>query len=554
MGDSSDLYKTCERKWGCSYEWMLARYVRADVWTRGSRYSDRSITYLMHPDRKPFGRVEFDAQKKLAPRCPMFTYTGLAMRAGTPREASNTGVDFVEIVQILKAEALELLSLQENHFRDFKAKEIKPAKLTRSVSSFANSSGGELYVGIRERANESEKEREWDGFVDQEAANAIIQTLEAMSPLGSHYNAEFLRCDGLPGLVLKLLIQKTREIILSSEGVAYVRKSAQNLPVEAHDALERLRLDKGINSFEDQTVPIAPTEISNSITIIEFMLSEIPTADPDKWLRSQLLIANDKPTVAGTLLFSDQPQAALPKRSAVKIFQYRSREEGVDRETLAFTPITIEGPLYDVIKEAVAETKRIVESIKRLGERGLEAISYPDVTLHEVITNAVLHRDYSIPVDSQIRIYDDRVEIESPGKLPGHVTVRNILDSQFARNPKIVRLINKFPDPPNQDVGEGLNSAFDAMRKIRLKDPQISELENSVLVQIWHERLSSPAQIVMEYLETHGTITNAIGREITGIRRDVQMKDIFVALRKSGQLEQVPGTRGRASVWRKSTR
>jgi ATP-dependent DNA helicase RecG len=173
--------------------------------------------------------------------------------------------------------------------------------------------------------------------------------------------------------------------------------------------------------------------------------------------------------------------------------------------------------------------------------------------LHEVITNAVLHRDYSIPVDSQIRIYDDRVEIESPGKLPGHVTVGNILDSQFARNPKIVRLINKFPDPPNQDVGEGLNSAFDAMRKIRLKDPQISELENSVLVQIWHERLSSPAQIVMEYLETHGTITNAIGREITGIRRDVQMKDIFVALRKSGQLEQVPGTRGRASVWRKST-
>jgi ATP-dependent DNA helicase RecG len=457
----------------------------------------------------------------------------------------------VEIVQVSIAEALEVLKLAENHFRDLKAKEIKPAKLTESVSAFANSSGGELYVGIGERVTESGKVRDWNGFADQEGANATIQTLEAMSPLGNHYRAEFLYCDDFLGLVLKLTIQKTREILTASDGVAYVRKSSQKLPVEGEEALQRLRLDKGINSFEDETIAIPLEEVSNSITIIEFMLSEIPSADPEKWLRSQLLVVNEKPTVAGTLLFSDQPQAALPKRSAVKIFQYRTREEGVDRDTLAFTPITIEGPLYDLIKEAVAETKRIVESIKKVGEIGLEEISYPDVTLHEVITNAVLHRDYSIPVDAQIRIYDDRVEVESPGKLPGHVTVDNILDSQFARNPKIVRLINKFPDPPNQDVGEGLNSAFDAMRKIRLKEPKISELENSVLVEIWHERLSSPAQIVMEYLAMHDNITNAIGREITGIRRDVQMKDVFVALRRSGQLEQVPETRGRASMWRK---
>lgn len=198
------------------------------------------------------------------------------------------------------------------------------------------------------------------------------------------------------------------------------------------------------------------------------------------------------------------------------------------------------------------QTKEIVEGIKRVSETGLENISYPDETLHEIITNAVLHRDYSHPTDCQIRIYDDRVEVESPGRLPGHIQVRNILDEQLARNPKLVRLINKFPNPPNKDVGEGLNTAFEAMRKIRLQDPEVQERENSVVVHIRHTRLSTPSQIVMEYLENNDKITNEIGRTITGIRRDVQMKDTFVALRKRGLIEQVPGTRGRASAWQKT--
>ncbi len=372
-----------------------------------------------------------------------------------------------------------------------------------------------------------------------------------MAPLGNHYQADFLRCDGCPGQILKITVQKTRQIVSASNSIVYVRKGAQKLPISEEGALHRLRLDKGIASFEDETVAIPIDSVANSVTIIEFMISEIPTGEPEAWLRSQFLIENGKPTVAGVLLFSDSPQAALPKRSAVKIFQYRTREEGLDRDTLAFTPITIEGPIYDLVYEAVLETKRIVESIKKIGEQGLENVSYPDETLHEIITNAILHRDYSIPSDVQIRIYDDRIEVESPGRLPGHVTVNNILETQFARNPKIVRLINKFPNPPNQDVGEGLDTAFEAMRKIRLREPTIEERDNSVVVEIRHERLSSPAQIVMEYLENNEKITNAVGREITGLRRDVQMKDVFVALRKSGQIEQVPGKRGRATAWMK---
>ena len=60
-------------------------------------------------------------------------------------------------------------------------------------------------------------------------------------------------------------------------------------------------------------------------------------------------------------------------------------------------------------------------------------------------------------------------------RLPGHVTVENITKTQFARNPKIVRLINKFSNPPNKDVGEEVNTAIEAMGKLRLKTPVIEE-------------------------------------------------------------------------------
>ena len=106
------------------------------------------------------------------------------------------------------------------------------------------------------------------------------------------------------------------------------------------------------------------------------------------------------------------------------------------------------------------------------------------------------------------------MEVESPGLLPGHVTTRNILDEQFARNGALVRLINKFPEPPNKDVGEGLNTAFKAMQRLRLKPPIIEETEASVLVRIEHAPLASPEESVMDYLQNHDVITNRIAREI----------------------------------------
>ena len=250
-------------------------------------------------------------------------------------------------------------------------------------------------------------------------------------------------------------------------------------------------------------------------------------------------------------MFADQPQAALPKRSAVKIFRYKTKADEGERATLAFDPVTVEGCLYDLIAEFVSRTKQLIEGIKRLGVHGMESVSYPHETLHEILTNAVLHRDYSITADIQIRIYDNRIEVESPGKLPGHVTIENILQTQSARNPKIVRMINKFPNPPNKDVGEGLNTAFEAMKRLKLKEPEIEETPSSVVVFIGHAPLGSPEDTVLTYLKTHDEITNRIGRDLTGIRSENSMKDVFLRLKKRRLIEPVPEKKGSASAWRK---
>jgi ATP-dependent DNA helicase RecG len=458
----------------------------------------------------------------------------------------------IQVEKINFEQLNDILSLEESHFLDLKSIDIKPAKLTRSISAFANASGGEVYIGIDETEIDGKNQRTWRGFADQEDANAHLQVFQELFPLGQYYRYTFLSCDGCIGLVLQVDINKNREIVKAlDKPIPYLRVGAQNLPQDTEEKLARLRLDKGIDSFEVSTVKAHMEVITNSLPILNFMLRVIPSAEPEQWLKKQQLIINEKPTVAGVLLFSEEPQALLPKRCGVKVYRYKTADEEGRRENLAFDPITIEGCLYDQIIEAVKKTKNIVEEIPKLESGKLQHIEYPDEVLHEIITNAVLHRDYSILKDVQIRIFDNRVEVESPGRLPGHITIDNILKEQFARNGVIVRLINRFPEAPNKDVGEGLNTAFEAMTRLRLKVPVILEEENSVIVFIRHEPLASIESAIMEYLNDHENITNKLARTIASVESESTIKAAFNRLREQGLIELVPGTKTITSAWRK---
>jgi ATP-dependent DNA helicase RecG len=460
----------------------------------------------------------------------------------------------IEIQEVTDGQLKQVLSSVEGHFLDIKGKDIQPAKLTKSISAFANADGGELYIGIAESGvNLFDLPHRWDGFATPEAANGHLQAFSEASPLGGDFVYEFLQHRAQTGYVLHVTMRKTKGIVRATDGRPYIRTGAQNLPVDTLEKLARLERNKGITSFESEPVSVDIRTVCESDTVMRFMQEVVPTSEPEPWLRKQELIRDYKPTVAGVMLFSDLPQAALPKRTGIKVYRYKSSEAEGEREALVDVPVSVEGCAYDIIKEAVELTVQTIGGIQVLGAAGLEPVVYPKETLHEVITNAVLHRDYSIADDVHVRIFDNRVEVESPGRLPAHITTENILSERFARNGNLVRVINKFPDPPNKDVGEGLNTAVEAMRRLRLKDPIFRETDNAVVVEIRHERLASAEDLVMGYLATNAEITNRVARRLTGIRSENSMKNVFYRLRERNLIEQVPGRFGFASAWRKKS-
>ncbi|WP_242138398.1 ATP-binding protein [Sphingomonas sp. TREG-RG-20F-R18-01] len=447
---------------------------------------------------------------------------------------------------ITKKEADEILARQESHFFDFKSKRIQPAKLSKALSALGNAEGGEVYVGIEDPQVTSGR---WDGFPNQEDANSTIAVLQNLFPEGETFSYRFLKCEAYPGLVLACEIFKNQYIWKDTQGDIYLRKGAQSLKQETFEKQERLRLNKGISSYEDSKVDISATELAASYPFSSFLESIIPKADPEVWLRKQKVIRDDQATVAGAMLFLEEPQVVLPK-AAIKISRYKTSDEPT-RATLEGQPATIEGCAVALIKDAVDKIVETVERIPVMKDTGLKAVVYPRNAIHEIITNAVIHRDYSINDDVHVRIFDNRIEIYSPGPLPAHITVDNILDERFARNQKIVRLANKFPDAPNKDVGEGLNTAFEAMRELQLKDPVVIQINNGVLVTLKHEKLAEPEQAIISYLQDHDEINNARARAITFIGSENKVKNVFRKMMAADIIERIPNRSQAKTGYRK---
>lgn len=441
----------------------------------------------------------------------------------------------------------EVLAREESHFFDFKRAEIAPQKLEALVVAFANADGGEAYIGIDDDTTLAIASR-FFGFAKPEDANQhIAQVTTGLQPSIDGLSLDFVQFPSAGDfLVLRISVPKSPCVHYTSAGECFVRRGAQSIRIKGKQ-VESLIFTKGQRSFEDTVSGLRVKELVDGDYIHEY-LKLVPTAQPaETFLRKQRLLDGEdqnhfqgpRVLVAGVLLFDDEPATALATKCSIKISRLNTSSDEYKREYLDGHPETIEGPIAVVIERAVRRVTEIMQDATFKVRGKYAKLRYPPEAVHEVIVNAVLHRDYSLKDDIQIFVYDNRIEVVSPGKLPGHITLGNILEERFSRNPKLVRGVNRLPDPPNRDIGEGLNTAFDKMRAARLKDPVIQETESAVRVVLRHESIASPEEQVIEYLRDKGEITNRKGRQLTGIRSENTMKNVFARMLKAELIEPV---------------
>ncbi|MBL7961436.1 transcriptional regulator, partial [bacterium] len=366
------------------------------------------------------------------------------------------------------------------------------------------------------------------------------------------FQATFLICDSLPGYVLRITIDKSNNVHQTADKSVYVRKGAQSLPVSDAQRITELGYAKGSVSYEDTVIDGCIAEdVVESKAIIDFLKDFSPKSDPLEYAIKENVLDRQtwKPKVSGLLLFAENPHALIPRKSSVKIARYETREDDPERDHLKETR-TIEGPLYNVINNAVENVIEILSGISIWTVDGIGKANYPSETLWEIVVNAVIHRDYSISDDVQIFIFDDRVEVQSPGRLPGFVTVENILESRYSRNPKLVRSLSRYKNPPNKDIGEGMNTAFQKMKEWKLKEPIVENHENYVKVIISHTPLAQPSELILQFIKQNGQITNKQARDITGIRSENLVKIEFYKLRDADYIEMIPELKGPKAAWR----
>jgi len=437
-----------------------------------------------------------------------------------------------EIIKMSEKEVKGLLDTVEDHFNDFKSKQIAPNKLQETFVAFANADGGNIFVGI-EDAN-SQRDRIL-GFDEPEDANAIIATLlENTNPAVENVEIDYVKTPN-NGLILHIDIPKSPKVHYTASGDCFLRTNAQKVKIKG-DRITQLSYSKGAEPYEKRAVDVVDTQdILDSEYYRDYLKRVDTTQAPQVFLKKNRLLTKKDgdfiPNVGCVLLFDEEPQGSLDTRCAVKVYRLRTTETEYKREQLQEDPVTIDGALEGVILKTVEKVREYVDGASFKDGDNLVKLSYPAEALKEILVNAVIHRDYSLNDDVHVKVYDNRIEILSPGRLPGYMTIANLYEERFSRNPNLVRLLHRLPNPVNHDIGEGLDTAKNELRKAGLVEPEFEERGNNFVVIIKHQTIASIEDVIMKYFDDNptGQLTNKLARQLSG---EDDMQKVKKALQK----------------------
>ncbi len=234
---------------------------------------------------------------------------------------------------------------------------------------------------------------------------------------------------------------------------------------------------KGTRYFEDTPVPDAAMEDIDLDFVREYTQKLGYRKSPEEYLRENKEFISTKGgkeevSTAAMLLFGRNPKHYFP-RARIRFVRYEGTEAKVGAKMNVIKDVVFEGRVLQVIEKALEFVRSQIKERTYLGAdtRFVTEPEYPEFAWKELIVNAVAHRDYSIKgTDIQIKIFDDRLTVESPGTLPGIVRLNNMRHVHFSRNPKIAQFLHEYEYV--QEFGEGVDRLYEVMETAGLPQPE----------------------------------------------------------------------------------
>lgn len=386
----------------------------------------------------------------------------------------------------------DFATAKEDYYFDRKSARKEPKEIARHLSAFANASGGKLVIGIEDNGELSGFKRDKAHKIEEFEQAHVVGCVP--SPHVSLKRHDMVNSKGEDDVILEIDINPSVDHVVkrSSDGAVFLRQDGSSKEL-SHEQILALEYDKNQRSYEDEIVKLSSfSDVDlNALQAYKNKLNADNCSDR-QILESRGFLVNGKLTNAGVLLFAQNPTRFIPS-ARVRFLRFDGTEMGTGKDLNIIKDQTFEGPLARVIDGIQAAVRSQLREFQFLNHEGVFVAvpEYPEFAWLEGIVNAVTHRNYAIAGDYiRVSMFDDRLEILSPGKLPNIVTVDNMLYTRYSRNPKIARVLAEMGWV--RELNEGVKRIYKEMRSFYLKDPLFDEpsdisvrliLENSILTR-----------------------------------------------------------------------
>lgn len=381
-------------------------------------------------------------------------------------------------------DVIEMIKMGEGWTVDFKEHLPKPAHLALTLVAFANHQGGTVILGVN-------KKGQLVGFkMTQEDQDNILRAgRDSCRPAIVNLEIRELEVEGKP-VVTVHVPEAISDVYSTTEGRYLVREGSENIGVDWRK-LQHIMSERAQGFVEGQICEGAAFDDIDLDKVERYRAArsakfgkELIMPPTDILISRKCLVERNGqllPTNAGIVLFGKNPQKFVPM-SYVTVVKYRGKDQGegyTDRKD--FSGVAAE--LIDQTVQWIDDRMYHGGKIPRTGTQREEIHQFYIPTVREIVVNAVAHRDYGNRGSRIIvTMFQNRLLVQSPGKLIGNVTPKNIVNAQYARNPHILLTLMEWGY--GEAIGQGYDLIVRDLKTKHYRFPKLQDTAGSFIVTL----------------------------------------------------------------------